>query len=205
MSTLDTESIVRLANSNATFRLAARYWTARVAFDIGDDRYLLEVDDGTVTSFVGPDAPTAHGGVDVRVSGPADSWDRLLLPVPPPGFDHIAAGMRSADSIAVEGDLVGAVAPYFAALQEFVGVLREVRSGPPPVRQVADVARAFDTAVGRYVYVRIHDGSTTSSTGCTSRRPAGAPSRWCCSTPPAPTVANGATCSRTPTTSACSG
>jgi len=156
MATLDTGAIVRRTNDSAAFRLAARYWTAKVAIDIGDDRYLLEIVDGTVTSLTGPDAPTAHGGVDARVSGPTASWDKLLLAVPPPRFDHLAAGMRSPENVAVDGDLVGTVAPYFAALQELVVVMREVRNGPVPVRGVPDVERTFDAAVGRYVHVPIH-------------------------------------------------
>jgi len=160
MPTLDTEAITQLANASPAFRLAARYWTARVAVDVGDDRYVLEVDDGKVTSFAA--AGTAAGadagadGFDARVHGPAASWDKLLAPVPPPRLDHLASGMRAPDSIGVDGDLVGTVGPYFAALQELVEVMRTVRNGPLPVREVPDVDRDFDTAVGRYVYVRIH-------------------------------------------------
>ncbi len=160
MATLDTEAVVRLANANPAFRLAARYWTARLAFDVGDERYVLELVDGAVTGFArdgagaGPDAGT--DGFDARVHGPAASWAKLLQPIPPPRLDKVATGMRGPDAVAVDGDLVGTVGPYFDALQGFVAVLRESVHGPTPVREVPDVDRAFDTAVGRYAYVTIH-------------------------------------------------
>jgi pimeloyl-ACP methyl ester carboxylesterase len=158
MPTFDTEAVVRRANAHPAFRLAARYWTARVAVDAGADRYWLQVDDGAVTRFsrAGDGAGPAEDRWDARIVGPAASWDALLQAVPPPRLDHLAPGMRGADSVAVEGDLVETVGPYFAALQELIAVMREVVNGPVPVRPVPDVERDFDTAVGRYVYVPIH-------------------------------------------------
>lgn len=153
MTTIDAEAVLQRAKTYPSFMLAARYWTARVAFDFGDDRYLLEVVDGAPRAFWRADADA--GEYDIRVFASTDSWDKLLTPVPPPRFDHVSYGNARTD-LAVQGDVVTAVGPYFAAIQEFVAVLREVRNGGPvPVRAVADVDRDFDTAVGRYVYVRI--------------------------------------------------
>jgi hypothetical protein len=152
MSTFDPEAVLRRAQSHAAFLLAARYWTARVVFDIGDERYLLEMVDGRPTAFALGDAP--DGSFDVRVFGSTEGWDKLLMPVPPPQFDHISYKNARGD-LSVEGDVVTAVGPYFAAIQEFVAVLREVRNGTVAVREVADVDRAFDSVVGRYMYVRI--------------------------------------------------
>src|SRR5205814_7677481 len=72
----------------------------------------------------------------------------------PRRFAHPAAG-NQATGFSMEGDIVGAIGPYFAAIQEFIAILREARSGPTPARAVADVDREFDTAVGRYVYIRV--------------------------------------------------
>ena len=153
MSTIDTEAVLQRAKAHPSFMLAARYWTARVAFDFGDDRYLLEVVEGAPRAFWRADVDA--GEYDIRVFASTESWDKLLTPVPPPRFDHVSYGNARTD-LGVEGDVVTAVGPYFAAIQEFVAVLREVRNGGPvPVRAVADVDRDFDTAVGRYVYVRI--------------------------------------------------
>ena len=92
------------------------------------------------------------------------------------------------------------ISPYYAALQEFVGVLRQARHGPARVREVADPERDFDTAVGRYVYVPIEgvryriyfEEAGTGDLPMVLQHTAGADD------------VSGATCSRTPTTSPCS-
>ena len=152
MSTIDADAVLKRAKTYPSFLLTARYWTAKVAFEIGDERYVLEVVDGVPFSFSRTDAHA--GDCELRVFGSAESWDKLLTPVPPPHFDHVSYGNTRKD-LGVAGDVVTAVGPYFAAIQEFVAVLREVRNGPVPVRAVADVDRAFDTAVGRYVYIKV--------------------------------------------------
>ena len=152
MSTIDTDAVLRRAKTYPSFLLAARYWTAHVAFDVGEDRYVLEMVDGAPTSF--SRARSRDGECEVRVSASSEAWDKLLTPVPPPQFDHISYANARGD-LSVDGDVVQAVGPYFAALQEFIAVMREVRNGPVPVRSVPDVDRAFDTVVGRYVYVRV--------------------------------------------------
>jgi pimeloyl-ACP methyl ester carboxylesterase len=78
---------------------------------------------------------------DVRVAGPAQVWTT--------GF-----ALRG---LTVEGDLIGHVAPYRGAIMRLVALVREALNGPIPEKRVQDVERQFDTAVGRYVYVRIHD------------------------------------------------
>jgi pimeloyl-ACP methyl ester carboxylesterase len=154
MTTIDTEAVLRRAQANPAFLLAARYWTARVVFAIGDDRYVLEMADGHPRSFAL--AAAGDDSFDIRVVGSVEGWDKLLSPLPPPQFDHLSYKNARGD-LSVEGDVVAAVGPYFAAVQEFVAVLREERNGRVPVRAVADVDRAFDSAVGRYMYVRIDD------------------------------------------------
>ena len=59
MSTIDTEAVLQRAKTHPSFRLAARYWTAHVAFDIGDDRYMLEVVDGAPCHVAVMKAPSS--------------------------------------------------------------------------------------------------------------------------------------------------
>src|SRR5581483_6116559 len=127
-------------------------WNARIAFDVGEDRYVLHVVDGEVEDLALDGGRTQR--CDARVHGDEDAWDRLLEPVPPPSYDHIGIG-NAYGALGIEGDLVTAVGPYFPAIQELVRVLREVHSGPAEASVVPDADRAFDTAVGRYVYVRV--------------------------------------------------
>jgi pimeloyl-ACP methyl ester carboxylesterase len=147
-------SICERANASHVFRSAARDWTARVLFEMGDDRRLLTVDGGVAVSF-DPIDRAEVSGVAFRVRGPAEAWDRLLQAVPPAHFDHPAVSTPSADKVSVEGDLITEVGPYYAAVQEFIRLLREERSGPIPVREVVDPDRDFDATVGGYLYVTV--------------------------------------------------
>lgn len=161
MSRLDSGAVLARAKAHPSFLLAARYWTAQVAFEIGEERYVLEIADGVPTSFAAVASST--GDCAVRVIATREAWDALMQPVPPPHAHRIsatapadiAAELMHGSAARVVGDLIGDVTPYFAAVDEFVALLREMVNGSVPVRAVADVERAFDTAVGRYMYVRI--------------------------------------------------
>jgi pimeloyl-ACP methyl ester carboxylesterase len=147
----DVEAVARAAANDRAFRLNARFWTSDVVFAMGDEPYRLQVRDGAVARFARDhsDAPA-----DVRISGPAEAWDKLLMATPPAPYQDPRFGGQRAGFV-VEGELAGAFAPYYGAILEFLNVLRRVRSGAPPERAVPPVERRFDAAVGRYMYVTV--------------------------------------------------
>jgi pimeloyl-ACP methyl ester carboxylesterase len=151
MFDFDVERIAQAARSDPAFALNARAWTADVVFRMGEEPYRLQVRDGQVARFARDhsDAPA-----DVRISGPAEAWDKLLMAIPPAPYQDPRFGGQRAGFV-VEGDLTGALAPYYGAILEFLKVLRRARSGAPPQRPVSRVARRFDAAVGRYMYVDV--------------------------------------------------
>ena len=151
MFDFDGGAIVSAANASPAFRMNAKYWTADVLFRLGDEAYLLQMRDGEAKSF-----GRAHGdeAVQITISGPAESWEKLLLPVPPPPYDEpLLIGQRV--GFKIDGDVANEIAPYYAALRDVIDVLRHARSGPSPERGVADVTRKFDSVVGRYMYIDI--------------------------------------------------
>jgi pimeloyl-ACP methyl ester carboxylesterase len=147
----DVEAIKAAANADPGFRVAARWWTGEVVFRLGEEGYRLTVRDGAVAGFA-RDRGTA--AANLSFSGPAEAWEKLLQAIPPAPYDDMRFGGPTVGFM-VEGDLVGELAPYYGAVQEFVEVLRRSRSGRRPERPVADVERRFDSAVGRYVYIRV--------------------------------------------------
>jgi pimeloyl-ACP methyl ester carboxylesterase len=147
----DVEAIAAAAGASPAFHLAARHWTADVVFRMGEEPYRLQMRDGVVARFARDHSDAA---ADIRIGGPAVSWEKLFQAVPPAPYDDVRFGGQKVGFV-VEGEMAGALAPYYAAVQEFIAVLRRTRSGPPPARPVADVARRFDAAVGRYVYVSV--------------------------------------------------
>ena len=151
MFNLDPDQVKSVAKNNSAFLLSARFWTATVLFRMGDEGYLLEVKNGAFVDFKRDDA-AAEG--DISISGPADSWSKLLQTVPPPGFQDPLFSIAGS-GFEIKGDSVTQVAPYFHTVQEFIEVLREVRSGPNTEKPQPRVERDFDDAVGRYMYVDI--------------------------------------------------
>jgi pimeloyl-ACP methyl ester carboxylesterase len=125
------------ANADGEFLLKARYWDASLRLEVGNRPYDVLVRQGKIANV----APaTAPGKPDVRISGPATAWTS--------GF--VARGLK------VEGDSITHTAPYRGAILRLIALMREVNGAhDQQVATIKDVERQFDTAVGRYVYVRI--------------------------------------------------
>ena len=122
-------------NSDGEFLLKARYWDARIQLEIGSRPYTMVVRAGHVAELA---AATAPGTADIRIAGPEAAWQH--------GF--VARGLT------VEGDRVTQIMPYRAAILRTIAVVREA-NGERHGGGVPEIDRKFDTAVGRYVYVRI--------------------------------------------------
>ncbi len=133
---LDLHALRDRANSDGEFLLKARYWGARVRMNFGDDPFDLRIENGKITDGALASAP---GTSDVRISGSPQAWAT--------GF-----GLRG---LRVEGNLIDHAAPYRGAIMRLVMLVREALNGQSPEKPVTDVDRQFDTAVGRYVYVRV--------------------------------------------------
>lgn len=151
MFNFDKNAVLGAAEKSPAFKLTARFWTADVVFRLGDEAYTLVVKDGKAVDFAPGETTTSP---HITVSGPAEAWEKLLMAVPPAPYDEpLLIGQRV--GFKIDGDVAGQVAPYYAAIREFITVLRVLRSGPPPARPVADVDRKFDSVVGRYMYVTV--------------------------------------------------
>jgi len=125
------------ANADGEFLLKARYWDARLQLEIDDRPYSVVVQTGRVTDVAPASAP---GNPDVRITGPAAAWSS--------GF--VARGLK------VEGDRVTQVVPYRGAILRLIALVREANGAhDQTTTMVKDVDRQFDTAVGRYAYVKI--------------------------------------------------
>jgi pimeloyl-ACP methyl ester carboxylesterase len=151
MFDFDVEAVATAAARDPAFQIQARDWTAHVVFALGEEAYRLQVRDGRLAGFA-RDASAAPA--DVRISGPAEAWEKLLMAVPPAPYQDPRFGGHRVGFV-VEGALAGALAPYYGAILEFLKVLRRQRSGPSPERTPAPVTRKFDAAVGRYLYVTV--------------------------------------------------
>jgi hypothetical protein len=124
------------ANADAEFTLLARYWDGRLRLEMGDQFYEVVLREGRIAEFR---RAASSDQADVKLAGPVQTWTG--------GFGF--------HGLTLTGDNVGHVWPYYGAIYRLVALVREALSGPAREAMIPDVDRQFDTAVGRYVYVRI--------------------------------------------------
>jgi len=83
-----------------------------IALDMETDRYEVHIVNGKVAQI--RRVESLDGTYDIRVGAPAEAWSKLLEAIPPPRYDDIRFGGLSV-GFTVDGDLVGAVGPYYGA------------------------------------------------------------------------------------------
>jgi hypothetical protein len=121
---IDWTSVARRLDGDGEFRVAARHWTATVRLDVGEDTRALRVEDGRVRSL---DRAAKDAPCEVFVSAPAEVWERMLQPIPPPFYhDLLAASLHH--GLQMNPDFLE-FAAYYPALRRMLEVLREARSG----------------------------------------------------------------------------
>jgi pimeloyl-ACP methyl ester carboxylesterase len=155
---IDVDALKSILTNDPELALAARFWTATVVLECGDDEgYTVTFDDGQVVDF--ERGRSGEPGT-VTLSASSDAWERLLQPVPEPFWQDPLLGVSiMLGQMRVEGDLVADVFPYYAAIQRLTMLLREhVNGGSIGVpKTVPKVARLYDSPVGRYIYVDVDD------------------------------------------------
>lgn len=130
-------------SSDGELQQAARAWDAKLRLEIGTAAYDLTLVNGAVTNLV----PGGNGAsYDVKVSGPTDYWIGRHVGI---------AYLYSNQQLKIEGDRLTQTFPYQAAIVRLVGIVSEALGGKAAVAAVPDADRKMDSAVGRYVYVRI--------------------------------------------------
>lgn len=158
MLAFDPDQVLAAARRDDSFLTAARFWTGKLILNMGEEAYVLDVDDGNPVGFRRSDdlleGVGELGPSDIAIAGPAGSWDKLMSEVPPPGFQN-PLFVIGEGGFSVEGDHITAVGPYFWPVQQFLDLLRKVRNDLPPATLLPPLERDFDDAVGRYMYVTI--------------------------------------------------
>jgi hypothetical protein len=121
MSLFDPRAVSVAANDDAEFKLAARFWTATLRLDVGDQPYLLKLSDGMIASF-SPVTPPEDIQHDLHIAAPEADWRELLRPVPRPFYQDLMAA-RLRHDFTVEGDLLG-FNPYYRAFNRLLQLMR---------------------------------------------------------------------------------
>lgn len=109
-------------NRDGAFRQVSRDMTLNVAMETEGAARLVSFRDGVLTA-IKPFVTTTEP-VDITISADATFWRNLLMPVPPPRYQNLYAGVR-AETCQVRGNAELYWA-YFAALTRLLDVLRDV-------------------------------------------------------------------------------
>ena len=116
-TSVSSERIAALCQADGEFRLAARYWVAALTVDLGDGALSFASRAGEILPLTVSGAAAA----DITIRAPRDVWDRILAPIPPPGFNDIMPAR--AFGLVVEGD-EEMFCQYYPAIRRLVDLLR---------------------------------------------------------------------------------
>jgi hypothetical protein len=109
------------------FHLASRYWTGSLEVDLGDEVVTLVLLDGEVVGAPPPASSQSsdHGAGRVVVTAPAEVWEQLLSPYPPPLFNDIVAAQASGLRIRRDTETFW---QYYPAVRRAIDLLRDARA-----------------------------------------------------------------------------
>ncbi|MBI2765782.1 MAG: hypothetical protein HYX53_07710 [Chloroflexi bacterium] len=108
--------VFRRCRDDGEFRLAARYWTGGVRLHLPGAPVEVALADGVPTA-----ASDGPAGL-LAFTAPAETWEKLLAPIPPPAFNDIAPA--AAAGLAVSGDME-TYWQYYPAIRRLVDLVRE--------------------------------------------------------------------------------
>lgn len=91
-----------LTDRDATIGAMAKYYTCKFMFDMGDAKFIVEMDDGKVKHI--NTAPAPLDAYDFALRASPQSWREFGKPVPKPHFHGIwAASFR--EDLKIEGNI----------------------------------------------------------------------------------------------------
>jgi hypothetical protein len=124
---LDSNKVAQLINTlnnDAEFKLAARFMSEDILFEVDDSRSIVKVRDGLVTEIKIAPGSKEHWSFSIKAT--AESWDKLLQPSPPPFFTGLHAGMIRGN-LQILGNLE-AVFAYSWAVNRMLDIMRQLQN-----------------------------------------------------------------------------
>jgi pimeloyl-ACP methyl ester carboxylesterase len=145
------DSLVAAANADGELQVNSPDWSGTVTFACDEVSREVAVRDGRFSVLRAGQDGTAAGDV-VVIRGASHTWDKLLSPVPPPGFTDVFSAVFFG---------IGVSPPprdgrRHLAIRRLVELLRHVVNGSDPAPRILDESRphgTHDAAVGRYVHL----------------------------------------------------
>ncbi len=122
MALIEWDDLARRVNEDGEFRLASRFWDARLRLDLGGESRRLCFRNGELC-----EVEPCEGDVsfDLQISAPVEDWERLLAPVPRPFYQDLLGALLH-HGFQLSADPLD-YAAYYPALRRLVEILREGR------------------------------------------------------------------------------
>jgi hypothetical protein len=124
---LDSNKVAQLINTlnnDAEFKLAAKFMSEDILFEVDDSRSIVKVRDGLVTEIKIAPGSKEHWSFSIKAK--AESWDKLLQTSPPPFFTGLNAGMIRGN-LQILGNLE-AVFAYSWAVNRMLDIMRQLQN-----------------------------------------------------------------------------
>ena len=141
------ERLSEVITTDKEFAYKLRGFSGRLRIAVGEQSVDVVVNGGQVQEV----ADANDDAATVTLQGSQEAWEGAFTPgLPTPGYESLSAASAW---LKVEGDYLGAIAPYQAALQRFYVLIRESVVGAVPRRPATNPFKSTDNAIGRYDYV----------------------------------------------------
>ena len=112
-----SERLASRCNADGEFRLTARYWDGLLRIDTEAWALDFIIEAGVIAPW-----PAASGRDYIGLRGPSAAWQKVLAPVPPPGFNDINPAMAA--GIVRDGN-EELWWQYYPAIRRLIDLLRE--------------------------------------------------------------------------------
>ena len=125
MPLVDPTALKTAANADPEFRMAARYWHAKLALASPSDVLSVEITDGRIATC---GTAVADGPATITVTASDDGWTKFLARVPGPFYQDLLGGCVQHHGFVVAGDML-VLNAYYHAIQRLFAVMRMLRAG----------------------------------------------------------------------------
>jgi hypothetical protein len=109
-----------IINSDAEFKLAAKYMNQNVLLAAGESQCIFKIRDGVITELMLNPSPMESW--DFFIKAPQTGWETFLQPLPPP-FYHSLFGASIREDFQFGGNVEAMFAHYWAT-QRLLSILR---------------------------------------------------------------------------------
>lgn len=118
------EAVRSFMNKDKEFKMAAKYFSDDVLLAVDNSKCIVKIREGTVKEIqLNPTFMDAWG---FQLKGSADTWSKMLQPVPPPTYQHLFPAMIR-QNMEVSGNLESAFA-HFWTVTRILDLLREAQN-----------------------------------------------------------------------------